>query len=338
MPILWPEELFIGLPNTDFEPSPPAIGGRWATIDVPRSPGLPHPGILHQQKRKLQADWQKVKALLLQTDEETYTYFWLIVNTRSFYYVRPGIKIKPPRDNCMALCPFIDYFNHADQGCIVDFNDEGFFVTSDRAYEPGEEIFTSYGGHSNDFLMMEYGFVLDENKWDSLLLDDLILPHLNTKTIRDRLLDAGYLGFVFKFVPYNRPSTDFQRNYNLSTSGICFRTQVAIHAIFLDQHNFRRFVHGKPVDHNLNNTASVAEFLGSKIIFKYWYEAQKAIEGYKKYGKHFLNESKEVLVMRWAQIQRLLMAALENEGQAAEDVFWEMINQGYGGSLTDEKD
>ena len=200
MPIMWPKEVLSSLPKTDFERLPPDIGGRWATIHSPTALGFQISGLLHRQKQKLQADWQKVKTSLPDADEEIYTYFWLIVNTRSFYYIRPGTKTKPPPDDCMALCPFIDYFNHADHGCSVDFNEEGFVVTSDRAYEAGEEIFTSYGGHNNDFLLTEYGFILDENKWDSLLLDDLILPHLNTKS-RKRLSEAGYLGSASNTLP-----------------------------------------------------------------------------------------------------------------------------------------
>lgn len=55
---------------------------------------------------------------------DDYVYRWFIVNTRSFYYVRPGTKkedILPPND-CMALCPFIDYPNHANDGVSpIDF-------------------------------------------------------------------------------------------------------------------------------------------------------------------------------------------------------------------------
>lgn len=42
-------------------------------------------------------------------------YYWLLVNTRTFYHERPGMKkAKTAREDRMALCPFADYFNHAD--------------------------------------------------------------------------------------------------------------------------------------------------------------------------------------------------------------------------------
>lgn len=73
-----------------------------------------------------------------QTDLETlYTHAWLLVNSRCFFWDYPGSathdaagrskqaqkrlqgtktkKKKPDRDDCMALCPVIDCFNHADR-------------------------------------------------------------------------------------------------------------------------------------------------------------------------------------------------------------------------------
>ena len=40
------------------------------------------------------------------------------------------------------------------------------------------------------------GFILDQNKWDSLPLDDLLLPILlRHKPRRDKLESEGYLGY-----------------------------------------------------------------------------------------------------------------------------------------------
>lgn len=81
--------------------------------------------------------------------------------------------------------------------------------------EIGEEILVSYGNHSNDFLLVECakqsqpmhsisytytnstlqdGFILEENKWDFLPIDDLVLHHWIYKPTRERLENAGYLG------------------------------------------------------------------------------------------------------------------------------------------------
>ena len=79
--------------------------------------------------------------------------------------------------------------------------------------ESGEEVFTSYGSHSNDFLMAECkdhemnqlqdqpssysldGFILQNNQWDSVPLDDILLPMLSEDSQR-ALLKFGYLGYV----------------------------------------------------------------------------------------------------------------------------------------------
>lgn len=60
-----------------------------------------------------------------------YTHAWLLVNSRCFYWDYPFIadvgtgrktgtagqrrKPKRDRDDCMAMCPFIDIFNHSDR-------------------------------------------------------------------------------------------------------------------------------------------------------------------------------------------------------------------------------
>jgi len=67
--------------------------------------------------------------------KEDYRYAWLLVNSRCFYWDysvmndeglyaavhgrvkkagRAGKLKKLPRDDCMAMCPVMDYFNHAD--------------------------------------------------------------------------------------------------------------------------------------------------------------------------------------------------------------------------------
>jgi hypothetical protein len=45
----------------------------------------------------------------------------------------------------------------------------------------GDEVYTSYGDHSNDYLLAEYGFVLSGNSSDRVCLDDVLLPKLNTE-------------------------------------------------------------------------------------------------------------------------------------------------------------
>jgi hypothetical protein len=44
-----------------------------------------HQNLLAQQERKLQGAWRNAVVVFPDTDWEAYSYYWLIVNTRSFF-------------------------------------------------------------------------------------------------------------------------------------------------------------------------------------------------------------------------------------------------------------
>jgi hypothetical protein len=128
MPVLWPEGLRGSerddgngqsqSPRTNF--LAPSISGRWNTIQTQGSGSsrhayeTVHQNLLPEQQKRLQTAWDTVVAVFPETDWATFSYHWLIVNTRSFYYLMPGQS--PPEDSndAMALLPFADYFNHSD--------------------------------------------------------------------------------------------------------------------------------------------------------------------------------------------------------------------------------
>lgn len=138
---------------------------------------------------------------------DAYTYAWLLVNTRTFYYLHPTDSESGPsqvaRDDRMALQPIADLFNHHGVApspdarmTSVTFDSDGFTIRSSRPYEAGEEVCISYGAHGNDFLLAEYGFVLPdgENEFDEVSLDeDVVLPRLSPGQ-RAELEAAGFLG------------------------------------------------------------------------------------------------------------------------------------------------
>lgn len=131
---------------------------------------------------------------------EQFMYYWMVVNTRCFYWApKPARKKQAWRqpklepDDCMTLCPFADYFNHTSKGCDFDSNLSRCWVTCDRDYEAGEEVYLSYGKHSNDMLLAEYGFIFDGNMWDHVKLDELILPQLSVAQ-KEALEEANFLG------------------------------------------------------------------------------------------------------------------------------------------------
>ncbi|KAK4450248.1 hypothetical protein QBC34DRAFT_297266 [Podospora aff. communis PSN243] len=165
---------------------------------------LPTPAgqLLENQLGNFHRDWARVSRAFPNLQRDDYLHNWLIVNTRSFYYCTPRMESYPPIDR-LALVPIADLFNHADTGCGVSFTPDGFVISTDRKYQLGQEIYISYGSHTNDFLLVEYGFVPMANRWDKTSLDDVILPRLNSaqkQLLRDRellgpfLLDAKTLG------------------------------------------------------------------------------------------------------------------------------------------------
>ncbi|KAI5846303.1 hypothetical protein DFP73DRAFT_630765 [Morchella snyderi] len=175
--------------------------------------------ILDKQKKNFGRDFEKVKKLGFEFTRDEYIYAWLIVNTRSLFYKPDTPEYKElTREHCMALCPFIDYFNHSDDGCKVELSPRGYTVTPSAGSIPADtQLFVTYGCHSNDFLLCEYGFLLPtpSNKWDEVSVDSLLLPALNASQ-RSVLEAEGFLG-----------------GYVFDRSTFCFRTQAAVRMMLI---------------------------------------------------------------------------------------------------------
>ncbi|XP_010252799.1 PREDICTED: histone-lysine N-methyltransferase setd3 [Nelumbo nucifera] len=68
----------------------------------------------------------------------------------------------PSMDGRVALVPWADMLNH---NCEVetyldyDKSSQGIVFTTDQPYQPGEQVFISYGKKSNGELLLSYGFV-----------------------------------------------------------------------------------------------------------------------------------------------------------------------------------
>lgn len=245
--------------------------------------------LLMNQQRKYGFDWAIASEAFPALNEEEYRYNWLIVNTRTFYWVAPGAKRPSVRDDCMALAPFADYFNHADTGCKVNFGEEGITVTADRVYEEGDEVYISYGPHSNDFLLAEYGFILNENKWDELQLDQVILPELSAK--QQKLLEEeGFLG-----------------NYVLDQDTICYRTHVALMLLCVSLKKWRLFLSGE--DDGEGDQHKVDEIL-VKLLRRFLKHTNEAILNVASISEG-LKSQRETLERRWTQIYHLLSLSIK---------------------------
>ena len=95
---------------------------------------------------------------------EKYVFAWMTIQARAF-----GRRIP-----WTALVPFADCLNHTNVQTKYDFNVEHFegvfrlYPTGENQYLKGAEVFNSYGRRDNRFLLMEYGFSLYENEWDTI--------------------------------------------------------------------------------------------------------------------------------------------------------------------------
>lgn len=68
----------------------------------------------------------------------------------------------PSMDGTVSLVPWADMLNHScevDTFLDYDRSSKGVVFTTDRAYQPGEQVFISYGKKSNGELLLSYGFV-----------------------------------------------------------------------------------------------------------------------------------------------------------------------------------
>lgn len=126
MPLCWPQH---GIPVVTEElldetmldesivlPLPPAMRCPQTRARGPTSGARNSSGLLPAQRRKLRADWQLASGVFPDASFERFLYYWLVVNTRSFYFETPNFKTQPSREDRMVMVPFIDLFNHNDSG------------------------------------------------------------------------------------------------------------------------------------------------------------------------------------------------------------------------------
>jgi len=266
MPILWPEALQERLP-------------------------IPARKLLEKQQTKVGRDWTVVSSSPFGT-EVTYDEFlhaWLLVNSRSFYHVTKRTEKLPPDDR-MVLQPVADLFNHtATGGCEVSFDDKGFTVVAGRDHAKGEEVFISYGRHPNDFLLVEYGFFLDENEWDEVSLDEAILKSLGP-TQKEVLNEKGYLG-----------------EYFVDRRTVCYRTEVVARLLCYSTRDWYGFVDGGVDDGAEEKVERVVEtFLKGAL------EGAERVVGEFRMVRTGEKAQRDVLRRRWVQIRDSLAKILED--------------------------
>lgn len=255
---------------------------------------LPQPArdLVRRQQAVFSRDWESVSKAFPAMRRGEYLYAWFVINTRTFYYATAQTEAYPPDDR-LALLPVADLFNHAACGCRVSFIPDGpFSICTDRAYRAGEEVYISYGDHSNDFLLAEYGFVLEENRWDRVSLQDLLLPKLDM-TQRAQLESRDCLG------PFTLTAD------NLG----CRKTQVALRLLCCTQEEWQRFVDFEE-DHGPTCQQKV-DVLLMQLLHDLSDGAKKML---KDIGEMSIGQSvqRELLAGRWKQIQTMVTQAIDS--------------------------
>lgn len=133
---------------------------------------------------------------------------WLCINSRCLYMNLPTSK--NTADN-FTMAPYVDFMNHScDDHCTLKIDGKGFQVLSTCSYNIDDQVYLSYGPHSNDFLLCEYGFIIPGNKWNDLDVSKYIIPLLKPEQV--------------EFLQEN----DYFDNYTMTKDDISFRTQVAL--------------------------------------------------------------------------------------------------------------
>ncbi|KAL4949197.1 hypothetical protein BDW69DRAFT_198297 [Aspergillus filifer] len=252
--------------------------------------------LLPQQESRFERAWSATLSVFPSTDFQTYAHNWAIINSRSFYYVSPGKGEPEDWNDAIAMVPYADYFNHADDAaCEVVFDREWYTFKATRRYEKGEEIYMNYGEHSNDFLFVEYGFYLEHNPSDGIYLDDIIFPALS-KAEKKELVENGCFG-----------------NYELTASGVNTSIIAAASIKYMTREQWRDYV----------NDVSEEGFDGEKTagVIRGWIEeylrecdeALNALEGLSKGTVAGSDKEKlELVLARWRQIQQLCEGAINN--------------------------
>jgi hypothetical protein len=155
----------------------------------------------------------------------------------------------------------------------------------------GDEVYTSYGHHSNDFLLAEYGFVLPDNPADLVCLDDVILPKLSGEK-KALLNERGMLG-----------------NFMLSAqSKPCDRTKEALHQLLDDAPTQSGdFLYG---DLDSQDTASASDGLLSSLLAEFLERIEDTRQAILSSETGTVSQ-KALLVQRWNQIDAVLKQSAE---------------------------
>ncbi|PHH70060.1 hypothetical protein CDD80_6265 [Ophiocordyceps camponoti-rufipedis] len=267
MPLCWPEELRRLLPPASKT-------------------------ILDRQRKKLDDDWAIVSSGDLGIKREDFVYAWMLVNSRTFYHTTPRTEHRLPKEDHMALIPVADLFNHSSSASTVkaSYDATSYTFTTTRAHTPGQELLLCYGQHSNDTLLVDYGFTLPANPHDETTLDAFITPLLTRQQSR-HLRRAGFTG-----------------PYVLDAETPCYRTVTALRLMALPAAAWGSVLDGSRDEDE--DAAVVDEGLGA-LLADFEMEIRRQLELVSQLDDDdATSDQKACLRARWIAIQDMVLANL----------------------------
>jgi hypothetical protein len=109
--------------------------------------------------------------------------------------VSRNFRLKIDGREARVLVPFVDMLNHEyGPNTRWEYDPDGqvFCLTAQRDYQPGEEVCCDYGRNPNMYLLLHYGFCIDNNDADEAVLGstDQVRVTRNTEEPFARLMLA----------------------------------------------------------------------------------------------------------------------------------------------------
>lgn len=272
--------------------------------------------LLENQDKKFGEDWlEAMDPMVYRPEDYTRTDFmhaWILVNTRTFYYTPPNYKktrnkkrfpwLDPDPNENMALNPFADYFNHSSPPtCEVSYSEKGFDIEAVLPVKTGEEVYISYGKHSNDFLLAEYGFIMDENENDSISMDDLVMKRIEET--------GGKIAGKSRRI--NCEGWGFWGKYTLDKDGVCYRTQVALKSLVMSERRWEHLCRGNDIGED--EEEAYVEVL-REVLEECLETAKKAVKSLQRMKTEETEEAeaRDTLMRRWKQIVALVQKVLDD--------------------------
>ncbi|KAG7823733.1 hypothetical protein KL909_003130 [Ogataea angusta] len=256
---------------------------------------------LEQKRKELHKEWSSLMSLLdehnkldLVTKEttqgkgivswksfEAYAWAHSIYCTRAF----PNfLREQSERNlNIGFLCPIVDLLNHKNGEKVTWTCADNSFVfrASPKCIRRGEEVYNNYGDKSNTELLLNYGFVLDDNESETTAL---------TLKVEEKVIEAG-INFGLK-LPLGASANGISFNISLATPlpNELLRFMGFLHQLKSEKNQYTLRMH-------LEGISKLRDILVSRIAtFKTW-----------KAGEH-ANTNKKVieLVKRYRSSQKSL--------------------------------